>query len=169
MPHATITCMSVPYKPDRFHTLTPHLVVEGAAKYIDFLKSAFGAVESSRSPGPSGKLMHAELLIGESVVMLNDHFPEFGTPPIASGYWPVTFHLYVPDADATVARATAAGCEITMPLADQFWGDRYCQVKDPFGYRWAIATRKEELTPEEMQQRAAKLFGGGQAKSATEH
>jgi PhnB protein len=161
--------MAVNFKPDRFHTLTPHLVVDGAGKYIDFLKRAFGAVETSRSPGPSGKLMHAELLIGDSVVMLNDHFPEFGTPPIAAGYWPVTFHVYVPDADATLAQALAAGCEVTMPIADQFWGDRYCQIKDPFGFRWAIATRKEELTPEEMQQRAAKLFGGSEAKPATQH
>ena len=160
--------MPVSYKADRFHTVTPHLTVKGAAEYIDFLKRAFGAVEASRSPGPSGKLMHAEMLIGDSVLMLNDHFAEFGTPPIAEGFWPVTFHMYVPDADAIFAQATAAGCEVTMPLSDQFWGDRYGQVKDPFGYRWAIATRKEELTPEEMQQRAAKMFGGGPpAKAAS--
>jgi PhnB protein len=153
--------MPVSYKPDRFHAVTPHLTVNGAADYIDFLKRAFGAVESSRSPGPGGKLMHAELLIGDSVVMLNDHFPEFGSPPIAEGPSPILFHLYVPDADATLARATAAGCEVTMPLSDQFWGDRYSQDKDPYGFKWAIATRKEELTPAEMQQRVAKLFGGG--------
>jgi PhnB protein len=161
-----MTCMPVQYKPDRFHTVTPHLTVKGASDYIDFLKRAFGAVESSRSPGPSGKLMHAELLIGDSVLMLNDDFPEFGAPPIGEGSWPVTFHLYVPDADATLAQATAAGCEVTMPLSNQFWGDRYSQVKDPYGFKWAIATRKEELTPAEMQQRAAKLFGGGPPAAA---
>jgi uncharacterized glyoxalase superfamily protein PhnB len=153
--------MPVSFKADRFHAITPHLVVENAAKYIDFLKAAFGAVELSRSPGPGGKLMHAELTIGDSVVMLNDPFPEFGTPPIAQGFWPIMLHLYVPDVDATFTKAQAAGCEVTMPLADQFWGDRYGQFKDPFGFRWAIATRKEELTPQEMQQRAAKLFAGG--------
>ena len=151
--------MAVSYKPDRFHTLTPHLVVDGAAKYIDFLKRAFGAVEISRSPGPDGKIMHAELTIGDSVLMLNDWFPEFGTPPIAQGFWPMALHVYVPDVDATFAQAVAAGCEVTMPLADQFWGDRYGQVKDPSGFRWAIATRKEDLTPAQMQERAAKLFG----------
>src|SRR4029079_8990086 len=158
--------MPVPFKPDRFHTLTPHLIVEGAGKYIDFLKRAFGAVESSRSPGPGGKLMHAEVTIGGSVVMLSDYFPEFGTPPIVKGFWPVVLHLYVPDADATFAQAKAAGCEVTMPLADQFWGDRYGQLKDPFGFQWSIATHKEELTTEEMQERAAKLFGGGAPATA---
>jgi PhnB protein len=162
---ATMACMSAPYKPDNFNTLTPHLTVEGADKYIDFLKRAFGAVESSRSPGPGGKLMHAEVRIGDSVLMLNDHFPEFGSPPIAQGFWPITFHLYVPDADATFAQATAAGCEATMPLADQFWGDRYGQVKDPFGFRWAISTRKEVLTAEELQKRSAKMFGDASAAS----
>lgn len=141
-------------------------MVEGAAKYIDFLKRAFGAVESSRSPGPGGKLMHSEMTIGDSVVMLNDHFPEFGMPPIVHGFWPVMLHLYIPDADATFAQAKAAGCEVTMPLADQFWGDRYGQVKDPFGFRWAIATRKEELMPEEMQKHAAKPATSADAANA---
>ncbi len=159
--------MPVSYKPDRFHTLTLHLTVDGAARYIDFLKRAFGAVESSRSPGPGGKLMHAEVMIGDSVLMLNDHFPEFGSPPIGQGPWPLTLHMYVPDADSVFAQAQAAGCEVTMPLADQFWGDRYGQLRDPFGFRWAIATRKEELTPQQMQERAAKLFGG-QAPAGTD-
>jgi uncharacterized glyoxalase superfamily protein PhnB len=153
--------MATTYKPDRFSTLTPHLTVPGADKYIDFLKHAFGAVESSRSPGPGGKLMHAELMIGDSVLMINDHFPEYKVPPIAEGFWPFVLHLYVPDADASFAQAVAAGCKAVMPVADQFWGDRYGQLEDPFGFRWAIATRKEELTPEEMQARMAKMFGAG--------
>jgi uncharacterized glyoxalase superfamily protein PhnB len=107
--------------------------------------------------------MHAEVSIGDSVIMLNDHFPEFGSPPIPQGSFPFALHLYVPDADAAMAQATAAGCTVTMPLADQFWGDRYGQVQDPFGFRWAIACRKEELTPEQMQERAAKMFGGAGA------
>jgi PhnB protein len=146
--------------PPGFHALTPHLVVVGAAKYIDFLQNAFGATELRRAPGPGGKLMHALLKIGDSMLMLADHFPEFGSPPIAQGHWPVMLQLYVPDADAAFAKAVAAGCEVTFPLADQFWGDRYGHVKDPFGFTWAIATHKEELTPEEMRVRAPKAFGG---------
>ncbi len=147
--------------PEGFRTLTPHLTVRGAANYIDFLKRAFNAVEVSRSPGPGGKLMHAHVRIGDSDLMFNDDFPEFGSPPIAPGHWPVALHLYVPDADATFAQATAAGCQVTMPLADQFWGDRYGQVKDLFGFTWAIATHTEDLTPAEVREREAKLFAGG--------
>jgi uncharacterized glyoxalase superfamily protein PhnB len=141
------------YVPAGFRTLTPHIIVKDATRYIDFMKKAFGAQEVSRMPGPGGKLMHAEVNIGDSRIMLNDHFPEFGTPPIAEGFWPMVLHVYVPNADATFAQAQAAGCQVTMPLADQFWGDRYGQLKDPFGFTWSVATHKEELTPEEMQQR----------------
>jgi PhnB protein len=95
------------------HTLTPHLIVNGASGYLDFLKRAFGAVELSRAPGPGGKIVHASVRIGDSVIMLNDHFPEFGVPSITPGFWPVTLHLYVPDADAAFAQATAAGCKVT--------------------------------------------------------
>ena len=147
--------------PAGFHTLTPHLSVKGAAKYIDFLKQAFGATEVNRAAGPDGKLMHALVRIGDSVLMLADHFPEFGAPPIAEGHWPVVLSLYVPDADSAFAKAIAAGCQTTFPLADQFWGDRYGQVKDPFGFTWAIATHTEDLTPAEIQQRQGKAFGGG--------
>jgi PhnB protein len=148
--------------PGGFHTVTPQLTVkQGAAGYIDFLKRAFDAVELSHSAAPNGKLMHAEVRIGDSILMLNDHFPKFGSPPIAEGSWPLTLHMYVPDADAMFAKATSAGCQATMPLADQFWGDRYGVVTDPFGFRWGIATRKENLTPEEMQERQAAAFGGG--------
>ena len=146
--------------PERFHTLTPHITVSGAANYIDFLRRAFNAVEVSRSPGPGGKLMHAHVRIGDSNLMFNDSFPEFGGPPIAQGNWPVTLHLYVPDADALFAQAVAAGCTVTMPMADQFWGDRYGLVKDPFGFSWGVATHIEDPTPEEIREREAKLFGG---------
>ena len=150
--------------PPGFHSLTVHLAVNRAADYIDFLKRAFSAVELSRSPGPGGKLMHALMRIGDSVLMFADDFgPEFGMPPLAQGRLPFHLNLYVPDADAAFQQAVAAGCEVTMPLADQFWGDRYGHVRDPFGFQWAIATRKEELTPEEMQERAAKAFGQGHA------
>ena len=147
--------------PSGFHTLTPHLSVNGAAKYIDFLKNAFGATEVQRADGPGGKIMHATLKIGDSVLMLADHFPEFGSPPIAQGHWPIVLHLYVPDADASFAQAIAAGCQVTFPLADQFWGSRYGQVKDPAGFTWAISTHKEDVSPEELKARQAKAFGGG--------
>jgi PhnB protein len=147
--------------PEGMHTLTPHLTVKGAAEYIDFLKRAFGAVELHRSPGPGGKLVHAALRIGDSVMMLNDHMPEFGSPPIAEGSWPITLHLYVRDVDTAFAQATTAGCKVIMPLADQFWGDRYGQVVDPFGFRWSIASRKEDLTPEQRNDRMKAMFGGG--------
>ncbi|MGH9721845.1 MAG: VOC family protein [Bryobacteraceae bacterium] len=147
--------------PPGFHTLTPHLTAKGAADYIDFLKRAFNAVEISRAPGPGGKLMHALVRIGDSMVMLHDEFPEFGMPPIAEGHWPVTLSLYVLDADATFNQAVAAGCQVKMPLTDQFWGDRYGSVQDPLGFSWAIATRKEDLTPEEIGARQQAAFGAG--------
>ena len=147
--------------PAGFRTLTPHLTVSGAAKYIDFLKRAFGATEVSRSSGPDGKLMHAHVRIGDADLMLNDHFPEFGAQPIIEGNWPMIMHLYVPDADTVFAQAVAAGCTIVMPMADQFWGDRYGLVKDPVGFSWSIATHIEDPTPEEIREREAKLFGSG--------
>jgi uncharacterized glyoxalase superfamily protein PhnB len=142
--------------PKGFHSLTPHLIVRGAANYIDFLKQAFGAKENGRAEGPGGKLMHATVTIGDSPFMFSDPFPEFGMPPIAEGFWPFVLHLYVPDADAVFTQALAAGCEVKYPMADQFWGDRYGQVKDPFGFTWAIATHTEDLTEEEMKQRQSK-------------
>jgi len=148
--------------PPGFHSLTVHLAVNGAAAYLDFLKRAFGAEEISRSPGASGKLMHAQVRIGDSMLMLADDFgAEFGMPPLAQGRMPYHMHLYVPDADAAWERAVAAGCTVTMPIADQFWGDRYGHVADPFGVNWAIGSRREELTPEEVQERQKKAFGAG--------
>jgi uncharacterized glyoxalase superfamily protein PhnB len=115
-----------------------------------------------RSPGPGGKLMHATVQIGDSMVMFADDFSEeFHMPPFVTGNLPFVINLYVPDADAAWAQALAAGCEVKFPLADQFWGDRYGQVRDPFGFTWAITTRIEEVTPEQMQERSAKMMGGG--------
>lgn len=149
--------------PPGFHTITPHLNVKGAAAYIEFLQRAFGGVEIARSPGPAGKLMHAEVRIGDSILMFADHFPEFGAPPYVEGNYPIHFHVYVQDVDAIWEKAVAAGCTVTMPLADQFWGDRYGAVRDPFGFTWALATRKEELTVEEREARMKQAFAGGQA------
>jgi uncharacterized glyoxalase superfamily protein PhnB len=139
--------------PDGMRTVTPHLVCAGAANAIEFYKEAFGAVETGRIPGPNGKLMHAAIRIGDSVVMLNDEFPDFGSVgPKALKGTPVVIHLYVEDADAFAARAAAAGAKITMPVADMFWGDRYGQIEDPFGHRWSIGTHVRDVAPDEMRQ-----------------
>ena len=139
--------------PDGMHSLTPHLICAGASDAIAFYKAAFGAVETSRLPGPKGLLMHASVRIGDSTLMLVDEMPEWGAlSPKALKGSPVTIHLYVPDVDATVAQAVAAGARITMPVADMFWGDRYGQLEDPFGHRWSVATHQRDLTPEQMQQ-----------------
>ncbi len=149
--------------PPGFGTLTVHLIVPGCADYIDFLKRAFNAVEISRSPGPSGKIMHANVKIGDTMLMLNDNFPEMGMPPLAEGHWPLRLSLYVPDADAVWAQAMANGCQVVFPLQDQFWGDRYGQLRDPKGFVWAIGTHIEEVTQEEAEQRMAKMLSGDKA------
>lgn len=147
------------YRPAGFGSVTLHLTVRGAADYLDFLKKAFGAEEIDRSPMPDGRLMHATVRIGDSYMMLNDHFPEMGSPPIPEGVWPLRINLYVPDADAQWNQAIAAGCTVVYPIQDQFWGDRYGQVQDAQGFIWSIATRKEHLTREEVDARAKKMFG----------
>lgn len=144
--------------PDGFHTVTPHLVVKGAADAIEFYRRAFGAEEVARMPGQGGKLLYAEIRIGDSRIMLKDEFPEWGSKgPRANSPTPVTIHLYVDDADAVFQRAVAAGATITHPLADKFWGDRYGKLEDPFGHQWSIATRVEDLTAEQILERAPTL------------
>ncbi len=147
--------------PDGTHTITPHLIVKGAAEAIEFYKRAFGAEELCRMPfpGPDGqvKLGHAALRIGDSRLMLADEFPECGGfGPVGNS--PVTIHLYVTDADAAFERAVEAGATVRMPLADMFWGDRYGQVVDPFGHSWSIAEHLEDLTPEQMEERKLAAF-----------
>jgi uncharacterized glyoxalase superfamily protein PhnB len=142
--------------PEGYHTLTPHLTVHGAAQAIEFYKKAFGAKELRRSPGPGGKLMHAELQIGDSRFLLNDDFPDMGAvSPQALKGTPVTIHIFVEDADAMFQQAVKAGAQVLMPLADQFWGDRYGVVTDPFGHRWSIGSHIKDLTPEELQKAGA--------------
>jgi PhnB protein len=137
--------------PEGMHSVTPHLVCAGAADAIEFYKKAFGAIEGGRMPGPDGKLMHAQIKIGDSHVMLVDEFPDWGSVgPKALGGTPVTLHLYVPDADAVFQKAIDAGATVKMPIADMFWGDRYGVVTDPFGHSWSIATHIKDMTPEEM-------------------
>ncbi len=144
--------------PDGYHTITPYLSVRGAAKAIEFYRKALGAEELFRMPGPGDSVMHAELKIGDSIVMLSDESPEMGTTsPQSLGGSPVTLHLYVTDVDASCARALAAGCSVECPPADMFWGDRYAKVQDPFGHKWGMATHKEDVTPEEMQRRMMQM------------
>ena len=146
--------------PDGMHTVTPHLICAGAADAIEFYKKAFNAVEMGRLAGPQGKLLHGAIRIGDSTVMLVDEFPDWGAlgPKSLKGS-PVTTHLYVEDVDAFVARATAAGAKITMPVQDMFWGDRYCKLEDPFGHQWSVATHVRDVSPDEMQQAAQKACG----------
>ncbi len=141
--------------PMGFHTVTPHLIVAGAADAVEFYQQAFGAREISRLRGPRGKLMHVEMHVGTSRFLLADEFPERGAlGPRAIGGSPVAIHLYVEDADATFERAIAAGAKAIVPLENAFWGDRYGQIEDPFGHRWSIASRIEDLTREEILTRA---------------
>ena len=151
--------------PDGFRSVTPHLVIDGAAKAIAFYKSAFGAEELTRLPAPDGvRIMHAALKIGDSVVMICDDFPEYtGRPrnPKAQGATCVALHLYVSDTDAAIARAVAAGATVKMPAMDAFWGDRYGQVTDPFGHEWSLATHVKDMTPEEVGQAAKAAFSKG--------
>lgn len=145
--------------PEGCHTVTPHLIVRGADKAIDFYKKAFAAEEICRCPGPNGKLMHAEIQIGDSHVYLAEEFPDMGCKsPQAYNGSPVTIHLYVEDVDASFKKAVAAGSTATMPVSDMFWGDRFGKLKDPFGHEWSIATHKEDLTPEQMEKRMADAF-----------
>jgi len=148
--------------PAGFSTLSIHLTVNGATKYIEFLKQAFDAVELSRSASPDGRLLNASVRIGDSVMMLNDVFPEFGGKPIVPEEWPMRLTLYLPDADAVWAKSLKAGCSVTMPLREQFWGDRYGEVRDPFGFVWAIATHLEDLSPAEIEARRRQAFGASQ-------
>ncbi len=139
-------------RPEGMHSVTPHLICAGAAKAIDFYKEAFGAVEQARLPGPDGRIMHAAILIGDSTVMLVDEMPEWGAlgPKSLKGS-PVTIHLNVDNADAFVERAVKAGAKVTMPVADQFWGDRYGKIEDPFGHSWSIAHPVRQVSMEEAQ------------------
>jgi PhnB protein len=141
--------------PEGYHTATPYLAVDDAAKAIKFYKEAFGAEELFRMPAGEGKIGHAELQIGDSKVMLSDPFPQSTVrPPKELGGTTASVFLYVEDADAAVEQATAAGATVTMPLEDMFWGDRFGSITDPFGHLWSIATHKEDLTEEEIAERS---------------
>jgi PhnB protein len=134
------------------HTVTPHLVCAGAAEAIEFYKKAFDAEEVMRMPAPGGKLGHAAIRIGDSMIMLADEFPEWGSlSPRSLKGTPVTLHLAVENVDQRFEQAIAAGAVVRMPLADMFWGDRYGVVEDPFGHRWSLATHVRDVSPEELE------------------
>jgi PhnB protein len=142
--------------PEGYHSITPYLIVTGAASAIEFYKHAFGAKEVMRIPHPDGRISHAELQMGDSRIMLADEFPEMGArSPMSLGGTPVRVLLYVEDVDAITTRAVAAGAKMLRPVKDQFYGDRTGTLSDPFGHQWTIATHKEDVSLDEMKKRAA--------------
>jgi PhnB protein len=153
--------------PKGYHTITPHIVVNDAQKAAEFYKKAFGAEVRGMANGPDGKVIHAEVKIGDSILMFNDELPEWQvlSPTATKASTCVTLHMYVADADKAFATAVAAGAKVIMPLQDQFWGDRYGTVEDPFGHRWSIATHIRDLTPQEMKAAQDEAM----AKMATTH
>ena len=147
--------------PEGYNTATPYLAVEDAARAIEFYTEAFGARESVRMDAPGGKIGHAELVIGDSRIMLSDPFPQASTtPPSQLGGTSASVFMYVEDVDAVVKRAVDAGATVTMEVADQFWGDRFGTITDPFGHVWSIATHVEDVPPEEMAERAKTAMAG---------
>jgi len=147
--------------PKDYPRLSPYLCVDGADEAIAFYTRILGAVERLRLAGPGGRVGHAELAFGDSLVMLSDEFPDMGVAgPSTVGGTPVTLSLYVKDVDATFEEALRAGATALRPVEDQFYGDRSGQFLDPFGHRWNVATRVEDVTPDEMASRSAKMLGG---------
>ena len=146
--------------PDGYPRVTPYLAVDGANEAIEFYTNVFGAKERMRMPGPDGKLGHAELEFGDSVVMLADEFPDMGNlSPKTIGGSPVTLSLYVDDVDAVFDAALEAGATSVRPIENQFYGDRMGQFEDPFGHRWSVATHVEDVAPDEMEKRMSEMMG----------
>jgi PhnB protein len=144
--------------PEGYNTVTPYLIISGAAKALDFYGAAFGAKERMRLPMPGDKIAHAEIEIGDSVIMLADESPEMGAKsPTSLGGTPMGICLYVTDADAVFQRAVSAGAKVERPLQNQFYGDRSGTIVDPFGHKWTIATHVEDVTPEEIGRRMAAM------------
>jgi PhnB protein len=157
-PAAKTVAPKVKPVPDGMPAITPHLICAGAAEAIEFYKKAFGATETGRLPGASGRLMHASVTMFGSPVFLVDEMPEYGSHgPLALKGSPVTIHLSVENADAVFERVVKAGASVVMPLQDTFWGARYGIVADPFGHRWSIATQIRDVTPAEMQEAMKKM------------
>lgn len=148
--------------PEGYSTITPYLTVRDAARAIEFYAKAFGAREIFRMPGPGGSVMHAEIQIGNSILMLSEENPAWGAlSPLSLKGTPFNLHLYVEDVDKAFKQAISAGCTEKLPVQNMFWGDRYGKLTDPFGHEWGIATHKEDVAPEEMEKRAAKAMSQG--------
>lgn len=140
--------------PDGYHTVTPALTVRNGAEAIEFYRRAFGAQELMRMHGPDGKIMHAEIQVGDSRIMLGDEMPDMGcVSPVTRGGATSSLYLYVPDVDAAFQRAVSAWAKVLMPVTDMFWGDRFGQLEDPSGHRWGLATHVEDPAPEEIARR----------------
>jgi len=153
--------MAVKPIPEGYHSVTPYLILDDAARALEFYKKAFGAVELMRMPAPGGRIGHAEMRIGDSTVMLADENPQMNAKSArAYGGSPMFLMIYLPDVDATVAQAVAAGGKLERPVANQFYGDRTGAIEDPFGYHWYLATHVEDVPPDELERRAAKAMGG---------
>jgi PhnB protein len=150
--------------PEGYHSVTPYLIVRDAGGVIDFYTRALGAQELMRMPGPGGRVMHAEIKIGDSIVMLGDETPDKPEcrAPHTSGVRNVALYVYVPDVDTAFKRAQGAGAKVVQPLADMFWGDRAGTVEDPAGHQWTLATHKEDLSPDEVRKRAEAAMRKGQ-------
>ena len=151
----------VSHIPQGFNTITPYLVIKGAAQAIEYYKEVFGATEAFRMDGPGGQVGHAELQIGNSRIMLADENPKLGqgyTSAASIGASPVSLYVYLPDVDRVVERAVAAGAKLLRPVQDQFYGDRSGFIQDPFGHLWGVATHVEDVAPEEMAERAKKVM-----------
>jgi uncharacterized glyoxalase superfamily protein PhnB len=152
--------------PPGYHSITPAIVVRDGSKAIEFYKRAFGAEELNRMEGPGGSLMHAEIRIGDSIIMLGEENEQWGTrSPQSTNGNPGSLHIYVEDADASFERALKAGAKVRYPLEDTFWGDRYGKITDPFGHEWGIATRVREVSPEEMQRAAQEWMAQAASKT----
>ena len=152
--------------PQGYHTVTPYLTCKSSAKAIDFYKSVFGATEIMRMAGPDDKIGHAEIRIGDSHIMLADEFPGMSSAPTPGAKNACGLFVYLEDVDATFNRAVAAGAKVDMPLANQFWGDRYGKITDPFGHNWGLAQHVEDVAPDEMKRRSAE-FAAKMAKAAS--
>jgi PhnB protein len=149
----------VHYIPEGYNSVTPYLIIKGAAKAIEYYKNVFGATEVLRMEGPDGRVGHAELQIGDSRIMLADECPEMGYRSAESiGASPVSLYVYLPDCDKVVEKAAAEGAKILKPVADQFYGDRSGFIQDPFGHFWGVATHKEDVSAEEIEKRAKKAM-----------
>ena len=160
--------MAVQAIPQGFHSVTPGLTCKNASQAIDLYKKAFGAVERSRMAGPDGKIVHAEIQIGDSILFLSDEFPGMSAAPSPNALPSQSVYLYVQNVDSVFKQAVAAGCREGMPLADMFWGDRFGKVIDPFGHHWNLATHIEDVAPAEMERRSKEWMAkmASAAKSA---